>query len=194
MTRSDIMSSVVFLPGIKENAGIFNHTQGWGIIAETMLGNGDRAYEYCKAAIPAAYNDKAEIRQSEPYVVGQTTYSTFSKRPGNTRVSWLSGAGTWSYYAITQYMLGIKPQYDGLLIDPCIKHDWDGYTVERRWRKMNLHIEVKNPQHVSKGIEYIEVDGKRLDAAVIPVDMLHDGSKIVAYMGKNAKSFPIERV
>lgn len=193
-TRSDIMSSVVFLPGIKENAGIFNHTQGWGVIAETMLGNGDRAYEYCKASIPAAYNDKAEIRQSEPYVVGQTTYSTFSKRPGNTRTSWLSGAGTWSYYAITQYMLGIKPQYDGLLIDPCIKHDWDEYTVERRWRGMNLYIEVKNPQHVCKGIEYIEVDGKRIDAAVIPVSELKNGSKIVAYMGKDAKSFKIERV
>ena len=181
-------------PGYKENAGIFNHTQGWGIIAETMLGNGDRAYEYCKAAIPAAYNDKAEIRQSEPYVVGQTTYSTFSKRPGNTRVSWLSGAGTWSYYAITQYMLGIKPQYEGLLIDPCIKSDWDGYKVERRWRKMNLKIEVKNPQHVCKGVEYMEVDGKRLDSAVIPVEMLKDGSNVVVYMGKNSQPVPVERV
>ncbi len=91
-------------------------------------------------------------------------------------------------------MLGIKPQYDGLLIDPCIKHDWDGFKVERRWRGMNLQIEVKNPQHICKGIEYIEVDGKRLDAAVIPVDMIKDGTKIVAYMGKDAKSFPVERV
>ena len=91
-------------------------------------------------------------------------------------------------------MLGIKPQYDGLLIDPCIKHDWDEYTVERRWRGMNLYIEVKNPQHVCKGIEYIEVDGKRIDAAVIPVSELKNGSKIVAYMGKDAKSFQIERV
>ncbi len=193
-TRSDLMTSVVFLKGIKENAGIFNHTQGWGVIAETMLGNGDRAYEYCKASIPPAYNDKAEVRQSEPYVVGQTTYSAYSKRPGNTRTSWLSGAATWNYYSITQYMLGIKPQYDGLLIDPCIKHDWDGFKVERRWRGMNLQIEVKNPQHICKGIEYIEVDGKRLDAAVIPVDMIKDGTKIVAYMGKDAKSFPVERV
>ena len=193
-TRSDIMSSVVFLPGIKENAGIFNHTQGWGVIAETMLGNGDRAYEYCKASIPAAYNDKAEIRQSEPYVVGQTTYSTFSKRPGNTRVAWLSGAGTWSYYAITQYMLGIKPQYNGMLFDPCIKADWDGYTVERRWRKMNLKIEVKNPQHVCKGVEYVEVDGKRLDAAYVPVEMIKDGSSIVVHMGKDAKTYDAERV
>lgn len=182
----DIMSSVVFLPGIKENAGIFNHTQGWGVIAEIMNGNGDRAYEYCKASLPAAYNEKAEIRQSEPYVIGQTTYSSYSKRPGNTRVSWLSGAATWNYYSITQYMLGIRPQYDGLLIDPCIKSSWDGFTVSRRWRNMSLSIEVKNPSHVSKGIEYIEIDGKRIESAAIPAEMLHDGAKITAVMGKNA--------
>ena len=91
-------------------------------------------------------------------------------------------------------MLGIKPQYDGLLIDPCIKHDWDGYTVERRWRKMNLHIEVKNPQHVSKGVEYIEVDGKRIDAAYIPVSELKDGSVIVSHMGAAAKPAEAARV
>lgn len=182
----DIMSSVVFLPGIKENAGIFNHTQGWGVIAEIMNGNGDRAYEYCKAALPAAYNDRAEVRQSEPYVIGQTTYSTYSKRPGNTRVSWLSGAATWNYYSITQYMLGIRPQYDGLLVDPCIKHDWDSFSVERRWRNMNISIEVKNPSRVCHGIESLEADGKKLDSALVPADLLHDGSRIVAVMGKNA--------
>lgn len=182
----EIMSSVVFLPGIKENAGIFNHTQGWGVIAEIMNGNGDRAYEYCKAALPAAYNDKAEVRQSEPYVIGQTTYSTYSKRPGNTRVSWLSGAATWNYYSITQYMLGIRPQYDGLLIDPCVKHDWDSFSVERRWRNMNICIEVKNPSRVCRGIESLEVDGKKLDSVLVPVDLLHDGSRIIAVMGKNA--------
>lgn len=182
----EIMSSVVFLPGIKENAGIFNHTQGWGVIAEIMNGNGDRAYEYCKAALPAAYNDKAEVRQSEPYVIGQTTYSTYSKRPGNTRVSWLSGAATWNYYSITQYMLGIRPQYDGLLIDPCVKHDWDSFSVERRWRNMNISIEVKNPSRVCRGIESLEVDGKKLDSVLVPVDLLHDGSRIIAVMGKNA--------
>lgn len=182
----EIMSSVVFLPGIKENAGIFNHTQGWGVIAEIMNGNGDRAYEYCKAALPAAYNDRAEVRQSEPYVIGQTTYSTYSKRPGNTRVSWLSGAATWNYYSITQYMLGIRPQYDGLLIDPCVKHDWDSFSVERRWRNMNISIEVKNPSRVCRGIESLEVDGKKLDSVLVPVDLLHDGSRIIAVMGKNA--------
>ena len=194
MASSSVMSSVVFNPGIKENAGIFNHTQGWGVIAEALMGNGDRAYEYCKAALPASYNDKAEIRQSEPYVVGQTTYSTYSPRAGNTRVSWLSGAATWNYYSTTQYILGIRPQYDGLLIDPCIPHEWDGFNVQRRWRGMNLSIEVKNPQHINKGVEYIEVDGQRVDAAVIPVDMIKDGTNIVAYMGRDAREVPVERL
>lgn len=83
----DVMRAVLFLSGIKENAGIFNHTQGWGVIAECILGNGDRAYEYYRAFMPAAYNDRAEIRQSEPYVQAQTTYSTCSPRASNTRTS-----------------------------------------------------------------------------------------------------------
>ena len=189
-----VMSSVVYNAGIKENAGIFNHTQGWGVIAETLLGNGKQAYEYCKASIPPAYNDKAEVRQSEPYAVSQTTYSTYSPRAGNSRVSWLSGAATWNYYSITQYILGIRPQYDGLLIDPCIPGDWDGFKVERRWRGMNVSIEVRNSSHVCKGIEFVEIDGKRLDAACIPAGEIHDGSKIVAVMGKDAKPFEWQRL
>ena len=158
------------------------------------MGNGDQAFEYSKASIPPAYNDKAEIRQSEPYVVGQTTYSTFSPRAGNTRVSWLSGAATWNYYSITQYILGIRPQYDALLIDPCVPSKWEGFKVERRWRGMNLSIEVQNPEHVCKGINYIEIEGKRYDSATIPLDLLRDGIKITAVMGKNAKDHAWQRL
>ena len=78
----DVMRAVVFNPGVKENAGIFNHTQGWAVMAECMLGHGDRAYEYYRASMPAAYNERAEVRQVEPYVQAQTTYSTYSPRPG----------------------------------------------------------------------------------------------------------------
>jgi len=189
------MSSVVFLKGIKENAGIFNHTQGWGIMAEALTGNGDRAYDYCKAALPAAYNNRAEVRQMEPYVQGQTTYSTFSPRAGNARTSWLSGAATWSYYSITQYMLGIRPQYEGMLIDPCINHEWDGFKVGRRWRGRMLTIEVKNLQHVNKGIEYIIVNGERIDSAFVPAEKLKDGNnEITAYMGKKSVKAENERL
>lgn len=194
-TSIDVMRAVVFNSGIKENAGIFNHTQGWGIIAETMLGDGNRAYEYCKAALPAAYNDKAEIRQSEPYVQGQTTYSIFSPRAGNTRTSWLSGAATWSYYSLTQYILGIRPQYEGMMIDPCVPDSWDGFKVQRRFRGKKLNIEVKNPSHVCKGIAELTLNGEKLTGSVIPADKLKDENTIVAVMGKaeNGKEYA-ERV
>ncbi|MCQ2612637.1 MAG: N,N'-diacetylchitobiose phosphorylase [Treponemataceae bacterium] len=182
-TTVDVMRAVVFNKGIKENAGIFNHTQGWGIIAETMLGNGDRAYEYCKAALPASYNDKAEIRQAEPYVQCQTTYSIYSPRPGTARVSWLSGAATWSYYSVTQYILGIHPVYEGLMIDPCIPTAWDGFTAERRFRGCNVKISVKNPAHHCKGIAKLTVNGKEISGNTIPAEMLTAETTVEAIIG-----------
>ena len=188
-TSVDVMRAVVFNPGIKENAGIFNHTQGWGIIAETLLGNGNRAYEYCKAALPASYNTKAEIRQSEPYVQGQTTYSTYSPRPGVTRVSWLSGAATWSYYSITQYILGIRPQYEGLMIDPCIPDSWDGFSVQRRFRGKTICITVKNPDHVSKGIVSLTLNGKPIEGNCINADLLKETNEVTAVLGKTDTAY-----
>ncbi|MFA6938552.1 MAG: glycosyl hydrolase family 65 protein, partial [Treponema sp.] len=157
--------------------------------------DGNRAYEYCKAALPAAYNDKAEIRQSEPYVQGQTTYSIFSPRAGNTRTSWLSGAATWSYYSLTQYILGIRPQYEGMMIDPCVPDSWDGFKVQRRFRGKKLNIEVKNLSHVCKGIAELSLNGEKLTGNVIPADKLKDENTIVAVMGKvqNGKEYA-ERV
>jgi hypothetical protein len=126
------MRAVVFNPGIKENAGIFNHTQGWGVMAECMLGNGDRAYEYYRASMPAAYNDRAEIRQMEPYVQGQTTYSTLFAARGQHAHLLADGAAAWAYYSATQYILGLRPEVDGLRIDPCIPRDWPGFSATRR--------------------------------------------------------------
>jgi cellobiose phosphorylase len=182
-TSVDVMRAVVFNTGIKENGGIFNHTQGWGIIAETMLGNGERAYEYCKAALPAAWNDKAEIRQMEPYVQGQTTYSIFSPRPGNTRTSWLSGAATWAYYSLTQYILGIRPEYEGLRLDPCVPKDWKGFTVERQFRGKKVSIEIRNPNGVNKGIKEVTLNGEKLSGSLIPADKLKAENVVVATMG-----------
>lgn len=182
-TSIDVMRAIVFNHGIKENAGIFNHTQGWGIMAETMAGNGERAYEYCKAALPAAWNDRAEIRQMEPYVQGQTTYSIFSPRPGNARTSWLSGAATWCYYSLTQYILGIRPDYDGLLIDPCVPSDWKGFKAERRFRGKKIHIEVKNPSGVQKGIRELTLNGEKLSGNLVPASKLKDENFVIAVMG-----------
>ena len=130
----EVMRAVVFNPGIKENAGIFNHTQGWGVMAECMLGHGDRAYEYYRASMPAAYNERAEVRQIEPYVQGQCTYSPNSPRAGNARTSWLTGTAAWAYYSATQYILGLRPEVEGLRIDPCIPSTWEGFKAQRRFR------------------------------------------------------------
>jgi N,N'-diacetylchitobiose phosphorylase len=182
-TSIDVMRAVVFNPGIKENAGIFNHTQGWGVMAECMLGNGDRAYEYFRASMPAAYNDRAEIRQSEPYVQGQTTYSTFSPRAGNTRTSWLTGAAAWAYYSATQYILGIRPEVDGLRIDPCIPSHWEGFTATRRFRGKRIHIRVRNPNNVCQGVQKVRINGVVLFGNLIPVEKLEDSNQVEVVLG-----------
>ncbi|MEJ2053586.1 MAG: hypothetical protein P8X42_06665 [Calditrichaceae bacterium] len=148
---------------------MFNHTQGWVVMAECMLGHGDRAYEYYRSFMPAAYNEKAEIRQMEPYVQGQTTYSDFSPRAGNARTSWLTGAAPWAYYSATQYILGIRPEHSGLRIDPCIPKKWKGYRVTRRFRDATYNIKVKNPNGVSTGVRQIKVDGTAIEGTILPV-------------------------
>lgn len=165
----DVMRAVVFNPGIKENAGIFNHTQGWGVMAECLLGHGDLAYEYYRASMPAAYNAKAEVRQGEPYVQGQTTYSTFSPRAGNTRTSWLTGAAAWSYFSATQSILGIRPELDGLRIDPCIPSAWELFTVQRRFRSKLYTIKVHNPQHVCRGVIRMTINGRETAGNLVPL-------------------------
>jgi N,N'-diacetylchitobiose phosphorylase len=179
----EVMRAVVYNSGIKENAGIFNHTQGWGVMAECMLGHGDRAYEYYRAAMPAAYNTRAEIRQSEPYVQGQTTYSTYSPRAGNTRTSWLTGAAAWSYFSATQYILGLKPELNGLRIDPCIPSAWSGFSAARRFRGRLMRISVHNPVGICKGVVKMTVDGKEMPGNLIPVDLPGDEHQIEVWLG-----------
>ena len=182
-TPIDVMRAVVFNPGIKENAGIFNHTQGWGVMAECMLGNGDRAYEYYRASLPAAYNDRAEIRQSEPYVQGQTTYSVFSPRAGNTRTSWLTGAAAWAYYSATQYILGLQPELEGLRIDPCIPSSWKGFRATRRFRNRTIDIEVRNPAGVCRGVKSLALNGMVLTDTLLPAAKLDEQNRAEVVLG-----------
>lgn len=182
-TSVKVMRAVLFNPGIKENAGIFNHTQAWVVIAETLLGNGDAAWDYYRAYLPAAWNDRAEVRQIEPYTFGQTTYSTFSPRFGVSRVPWLSGTVSWSYYTAVQYLLGLKPEIDGLRIDPCIPRSWPGFTATRRFRGKTVRLKVSNPSGVSKGVRRLLLDGVQLPDNLLPASRLRDGSEVVAELG-----------
>ena len=179
----EIMKATLFNAGIKENAGIFSHTQSWGVIAEVMQGNGDQAYDYYRAFMPSAYNDRADLRQVEPYVHCQTTYSRYNANEGVSRVPWLSGTASWAYYSATHWVLGIRPEVEGLRIAPCIPKAWPRFTMRRKFRGLNLTITVKNPSGVSRGLASLTVDGKPVSGEVIPVAALRDGAQIVAILG-----------
>lgn len=182
-TPIDVMRAVVFNPGVKENAGIFNHTQGWAVMAECMLGNGDRAWEYYRASMPAAYNDRAELRESEPYVQAQTTYSTYSPRPGNARTPWLTGAAAWSYFAATQHILGLRPEIDGLRIAPCIPSTWGGFRATRRFRGRTIRIVVEDPHAVCHGVKTLTLNGEALAGNLLPADKLQGENEVRAVLG-----------
>jgi cellobiose phosphorylase len=182
-TSPAVMRAVLFQPGCKENAGIFCHTQSWAVMAEAMRGDGDAAYRMLRAFLPAAYNDRAEVRQIEPFVHCQSTHSKFSPKFGASRLPWLSGTAAWANYATNQWVLGVRPELDGLRIDPCIPRDWPGYTVHRTYRGMRLRIEVNNPSGVCRGVASLTVDGKAIDGNLVPVETLRNGGELVVTLG-----------
>ncbi len=122
------------------------------MIAETLLGNGDRAYQYYAQINPAARNEMIEVYECEPYVYAQNVLGDEHPQFGLARNSWLSGTAAWCYQAATQWILGIRPEYDGLRVDPCIPSAWNGFSVTRKFRGRLFHIIVHNPQGVCKGV------------------------------------------
>jgi cellobiose phosphorylase len=156
-------------PGAKENSGIFLHTNPWVMIAATMLGEGERAFQYYDQINPAAKNDQIDVYECEPYVYAQNILSDEHPQFGAARNSWLSGTAAWVYRAATQHILGIQPAYDGLRIDPCIPAEWEGFTVTRQFRNATYTIRVTNPGHVSRGVQALRVDGAPVDGQTVPV-------------------------
>ncbi|XHR26784.1 MAG: GH36-type glycosyl hydrolase domain-containing protein [Chthoniobacteraceae bacterium] len=161
--------AVVYNAGQKENCGIFQHPQAWIVIAEALMGRGDRAYEYFRAYLPSAYNDRAEIRESEPYVWCQSTHGRYSRLFGKARLPWLSGTASWSYHAASHFILGIRPEEEGLIVDPCIPSAWDGFEVTRIFRDATYRITVRNPHHRNSGIGSLMVDGREIRGNKVPV-------------------------
>ena len=154
--------------GYKENAGIFCHNNPWVIIGETVLGRGDYAWDYYRKICPSYTEFRSDLHKVEPYVYSQMVAGKDAARPGEAKNSWLTGTAAWNWYAITQYILGIKPSYDGLEIDPCICSDWKEYTVRRRFRGATYEITVKNPEGICKGVREILLDGQPLAGNVVP--------------------------
>jgi cellobiose phosphorylase len=156
-------------PGAKENGGIFLHANPWVIIAETLTGNGQRAFEYYDQINPAAKNDRIDEFECEPYVYPQNILGDEHPQFGLARNSWLTGTASWVYQAATQHILGIAPTYDGLRIEPCIPAGWDGFRVSRQFRGAVYQIEVENPDGVCQGVRSVTVDGQELEGNVVPV-------------------------
>lgn len=155
--------------GYKENAGVFCHNNPWIIIAETVLGRGDRAWEYFRKICPSYTEDRGDLHKVEPYVYAQMIAGKDAFRPGEAKNSWLTGTAAWNFYTISQYILGIKPTYNGLLINPCISPEWDGYQVTRKFRGATYHITVKNPHNRMKGVSVMKLNGVPVSTNMIPL-------------------------
>ncbi len=155
--------------GYKENAGIFAHNNPWVIIGETVLGRGDRAWEYYQKICPAYIEEKSDLHKVEPYVYCQMTAGKDAAKPGEAKNSWLTGTAAWNWYAITQFILGIRPTYDGLEINPCIPATWDGFKVTRKFRGAEYEIEVKNPSHICRGVRHMTVNGSIVEGNIVPM-------------------------
>ncbi len=169
--------------GYKENAGIFAHNNPWVIIGETVIGRGDRAWEYYTKICPAYLEEKSDLHKVEPYVYCQMTAGKDAARPGEAKNSWLTGTAAWNWYAITQFILGIRPDYDGIRIDPCVPTSCEGFSVHRRFRGADFEITVSNPGHVSKGVASLSLNGIPLEGNLIPVCPAGSVNKVEAVLG-----------
>ncbi len=156
-------------PGAKENGGIFLHTNPWAMIAETVLGRGDRAYEYHAQTNPAAKNDRIDSYECEPYVYAQNVLGDEHPQFGLARNSWLSGTASWMYQAAVKHILGVRADYDGLIVDPCIPSGWDRFSIQRTFRGCRYEIEVENPKHVCSGVALLEVNGERVGGTKVAI-------------------------
>jgi len=155
--------------GYKENGGIFCHNNPWVMIGETMIGRGDEAYDYYTKIAPSFLEDISELHKVEPYVYCQMIAGKEAFKPGEAKNSWLSGTASWNFYAITQYILGVKPDYEGLSLNPCIPAKWDGFNMKREFRGATYNIEVSNPNHVSKGVKQVIVNGAAIESNIVPI-------------------------
>lgn len=155
--------------GYKENAGIFCHNNPWVIIGETVAGRGDDAWSHYTKILPSYVEEKHQtLHKVEPYVNCQMVAGKDAARPGEGKNSWLTGTAAWMWYTVSEFILGIKPSYDGLTIDPCLPTSAKEYEVCRKFRGAEYIIKVKNPKGVNKGVRSLLLDGQRMEGNTVP--------------------------
>ncbi len=155
--------------GFKENGSYYSHCNAWAVCAEAVLGRGDLAFKTWMDFQPIIRNDQIETREIEPYVLGAQVQSEPFIQPGRGRNPWVTGSATWNWMGATAYILGVRGEYGGLRIDPCIPARWDGFTAVRRFRGATYEITVRNPSHVCKGVKRLIVDGRPVDGCIAPL-------------------------
>ena len=170
-------------PGYKENAGIFCHNNPWVSIAETVIGRGNRAFEIYKKTCPSYIENISEIHRTEPYVYSQMIAGADAVFHGEAKNSWLTGTAAWTFWNLSQAILGVQPSYKGLCIDPCIPEGFGDFTLTRQYRDAVYHIDVKNPDNVQKGVKKIVVDGKEYEGCCIPIEEGKTEYHATVYMG-----------
>lgn len=181
-TGHEEVRAVLFNPGEKENGGIFSQAQPWAVMADCILGNGTRAYELFRSFMPAAKNEHVQHSQAEPYVYCQSTSSPLSMRSGRSHLPWLTGAASWAQTAAIQYILGIRPEYEGLRIDPCIPANWPAFRVRRMFRGCMIDITVNNPHGLERGIQELIIAGKTIEGNLLPDRMIEHDLAVQATM------------
>lgn len=173
------------VPGKKENGAIFNHVAAWAILGNCVIGEGNRAYSYYRKTLPMVQSDpNPDLYKMEPYVYSEYVTSDDHPTFGQASHSWLTGSGVWMFRDALDYILGIRPTYNGLMIDPCIPDLWDGYKVTRRFRGATYEIDVKNPNHIQNGTVSIEIDGKPIQGNVLPLIERGKTAEVKCTMGR----------
>lgn len=174
--------AVIYNAGVKENSGIFSQSQGWIILAEALAGHGDRAFTYFLENAPSAQNDQAEKRVLEPYCYGQFTEGKASPHFGRSHVHWLTGTASTMMVGCVEGILGMRPDLNGIAINPSIPSAWDEVTIEKVFRGKKLNITIKNPEHHESGVKSLVLNGKTIDGNYISEDILNEENEIIANM------------
>ena len=156
-------------PGYKENAGVFCHTNPWIVIAETLVGNGDRALDYHMRINPSAREPISDVHRCEPYIYAQMIAGRDAPTYGEAKNSWLTGTAAWSFVAITQWILGVRPDHDGLRVDPCLPASWEGFTARRQFRGATYDVQVRKRRGARGRVSRLVVDGEDIVGNLVPL-------------------------
>ena len=174
--------AVIYNAGVKENGGVFSQTQGWLILAEALLGHGERAFTYFMENAPSAQNDRAEIRRLEPYCYGQFTEGKTSPHFGRSHVHWLTGTASTVMVGCVEGILGMRPDFGGIALAPSVPGSWDRFEIEKDFRGSHLHILVHNDGHKETGCRRMLVNGKEMDSNYIPAELLTRVTEVEMWM------------